>query len=120
MNFVNADAQETVVRLSGMDARLGHVRGRVTDMDGYGLGHSRIWVRETGRSTYTDSKGNFVLINVLPAIYSLVAESEGYSASTMVDVPVESGDNPGHNFVMFPNYNRMRFGRRRGALAFAE
>jgi hypothetical protein len=119
MEFVNADLRETAVKLSGMDPRLGHVRGTVMDMDGYGLGHSRIWVRETGRSTYTDAKGNFVLINVLPAVYSLVAESEGYSPSTMVDVPVESGDNPGHNFVMFPNYNRMRYGRRRGAVVFS-
>ena len=119
MYFINSEVQETAEKRSGMDPRLGHIRGRVMDMDGYGLGHSRIWVRETGRSTRTDSQGNFILINVIPAIYSLVAESEGYSPSTMVDVPIESGDNPGHNFVMFPNYNRMRIGRRRGAIAFA-
>lgn len=115
----DVDAREMVTTLSGMSPALGHIRGRVTDMDGYGLGQSRIWVRETGRCTYTDSKGNFVLINVVPAVYSLVAESEGYSPATMVDVPIEGGDNPGHNFVMFPNYNRMRFGRRHGALVFA-
>ena len=120
MYFMNSEMQETAEKRSGMDPRFGHVRGRVMDMDGNGLGHSRIWVRETGMSTRTDSYGNFVLINVLPAIYSLVAESEGYSPSTMVDVPVESGDNPGHNFVMFPNYYRLRTGRRRGALIFNE
>jgi Carboxypeptidase regulatory-like domain len=118
MNFVSSDVRETAEKLSGMSPRLGHVRGKVTDMDGNGLGHSRIWVRETGRSTRTDSHGNFILINVVPAIYSLVAESEGYTQATLIDVPIESGDNPGHNFVMFPCYNRMRTGRRRGALAF--
>jgi hypothetical protein len=108
---------ENAVR-SGMNPRLGHLRGRVTDMDGYGLGHSRIWIRETGRNTYTDSQGNYVLINVLPGVYSLIAEGEGFSPSTLIDVPVESGDNPGNNFVMFPSYNRTRLGRARGALAF--
>jgi hypothetical protein len=120
MYFINSEMQEKAGKLSGMDPRLGHIRGRVTDMDGNGLGHSRIWVRETGRSTRTDSRGNFVLINVVPAIYSLVAESEGYTQSTIIDVPIESGDNAGNNFVMFRNYNRMRMGRRRGALAFME
>jgi hypothetical protein len=107
---------------SGMDPQLGHVRGRVTDMDGYGIRHSRVWIRETGRGTYTDRDGNFVIINIVPALYTLIAESEGFSQSTLIDVPVESGDNPGRNFVMFPNYNhrfnRSRIGRRRGVLAF--
>jgi protocatechuate 3,4-dioxygenase beta subunit len=118
MYFMNSELQETAEKHFGMDPQRGHVRGRVVDMDGNGLGHSRIWVRETGLSTRTDEKGNYALVNVLPAIYSLVAESEGYSPSTIVDIPVEKGDNPGYNFVMFPNYNRQRIGRRRGALAF--
>ena len=117
--MLNSDYEDRMdAAKSGIDPRLGHVRGRVTDVAGYGLGHSRIWVRETGQNTYTDPEGNYVLINVLPAIYSLVAESEGYSPSTIIDVPVESGDNPANNFVMFPSYNRTRIGRARGALAF--
>jgi hypothetical protein len=116
----NVGGEEMVASLSGMNPFLGHVRGRVMDMDGYGLMHSRIWVRETGRCTYTDSDGNYVLINVVPAIYSLVAESEGYSPATLVDVSIENGDNPGYNFVMFPHYHRTRLGRRQGALAFSE
>jgi hypothetical protein len=103
---------------SGMDPQLGHVRGKVFDMDGYGIQHSRVWIRETGRSTYTDREGNFVIVNIVPALYTLIAESEGFSQSTLIDVPVESGDNPGRNFVMFPNYNhhynRSRVGHRRG------
>jgi hypothetical protein len=104
--------------MSGMDPKLGHVRGKVLDMDGAGLRHSRVWIRETGLSTYTDEKGNFVLINVTPSICSLIAESEGYSRSVLTDIPVESGDNPGHIFVMYPQYARSRVDRRRGALAF--
>jgi hypothetical protein len=103
---------------SGMDPQLGHVRGKVLDMDGYGIRRGRVWIRETGRSTYTDRDGNFVIINVVPALYTLIAESEGYSQSTLIDVPVESGDNPGRNFVMFPTYTRARSGRPRGAFAF--
>ena len=107
---------------SGMDPQLGHVRGKVFDMDDNGISHSRIWIRETGRSTYTDRQGNFVMINIVPAIYTLIAESEGFSQSVMPDMPVIVGDNPGFLFLMCPHYsrhyNRSRIGRRRGALAF--
>ena len=101
-----------------LNPMLGHVRGKVLDMDGAGLRHSRVWIRETGLCTYTDEMGNFVLINVVPSICSLIAESEGYCRSVLTDVPVESGDNPGHVFVMYPQYARSRVDRRRGALAF--
>jgi hypothetical protein len=107
---------------SGMDPQLGHVRGKVLDMDGNGVRHSRVWIRETGRSIYTDRNGNFVIINVVPALYTLIAESEGFAQSVMPDMPVISGDNPGFLFVMYPNYNRhynrSRVGSRRGALTF--
>ena len=103
---------------SGMDPQLGHVRGKVFDMDDNGISHSRIWIRETGRSTYTDRQGNFVMINIVPAIYTLIAESEGFSQSTIIDVPIECGDNPGRNFVMFPTYARTRSDRPFGVLAF--
>ncbi len=120
MNYVftfNADLSSGT---SGMDPRLGHIRGKVLDMDGTGIGHSRVWIRETGRFAYTDGNGNFVIINVSPAVYSLIAESEGFSQSVLTDVPIEAGDNPGHLFVMYPHYARSTVGRRRGALAFQE
>lgn len=117
MGGANSELPGTAEKRSVMDPRMGHVRGRVTDMDGYGLEHSRICVRETGQSTYTDAKGNFVLINVLPAVYSLMAESEGYSQSALSHVPIESGDNPDRNFVMFPAYKRRRIFQGHGALA---
>jgi hypothetical protein len=118
MGGTNTESQETAEKSSVMGPRMGHVRGRVRDIDGYGLGHSRIWVRETGQNTLSDAKGNFVLINMLPGVYSLIAESEGYCRSTLIDVTVESGDNPGHNFVMFPAYNGRRIAPGPGALAF--
>jgi protocatechuate 3,4-dioxygenase beta subunit len=105
---------------TGMDPRLGHIRGKVLDMDGDGIRHSCVWIRETGRCAYTDENGNFVLVNVSPGMYSLIAESEGYSQSVFTDVPVEAGDNPGHIFVMYPQYAHSRVGRRRGALAFQD
>ena len=95
-----------------MDPCLGHVRGRVVDLDGRGILNGRVWIRETGRSTYTDESGNFVLVNVPPAVYSLVAESEGYAQAVITDVPVEIGDNPGNLFVMYPQYSRSRFDHR--------
>ncbi len=103
---------------SGMNPTLGHIRGRVVDMDGSAIGHSRVWIRETGRGTYSDDCGNFVIINVPPAMYSLVSECQGYSQSVLTDVPIENGDNPGHVFVMYPHYVRSRMERKRGSLAF--
>ena len=96
---------------SGMDPRLGHLRGKVLDITGNSLENCRVWIRETGRCTYTDGCGNFVLINVPPAVYSLIAESEGYSQSVHTDVPVEPGDNPGHVFFMLPQYSRSKMER---------
>jgi hypothetical protein len=62
------------------------------------------------------------MTNIVPALYMLIADCEGYSQATQVDVHVEAGDNPGINFVMLPSYyqsyNRSRIARRRGALAF--
>ncbi len=117
MVYFNFEA-DSLARKRGMDPRLGHVRGKVLDMDGGPIRHCRVWIRETGHCTYSDDCGDFVLINVVPAVYSLIAESEGYSQSVSADVPVEGGDNPGHLFVMYPQYTRARIDRRRGALAF--
>jgi|GEM_PF-1893972 hypothetical protein len=120
MPAINSELQKTAEKRSVMDPRLGHVRGRVTDMDGHGLGHSRIWVRETGQNTLSDAQGSFVLINVLPAVYSLIAESEGYSQATLIDVPVFNGNNPGCNFILFPTYNRRRIVRGRQTVFVCE
>jgi hypothetical protein len=103
---------------TGMDSQLGHIRGKVLDIDGNGVSRCRVWIRETGRGTCTDKDGNFVMINVAPAIYTLVAESEDHSLATLIDVPVITGDNPGFLFVMFPQYARSRRGRAQGALAY--
>ncbi len=110
------DAETLSPIFSRMNPSLGHIRGKVTDIDGYGLKNARIWVRETGLSALSDDKGNFVIINNKPGIYNLIAECQGYGRSETVDVVVEPGDNPGLNFIMFQTYNRLRQGRRRGSL----
>lgn len=116
MENINYESLVVGQGFSRMNNVLGHIRGKVTDIDGYGLKNSRIWVRETGLCAMSDACGNYVLINNKPGIYSLVAECQGYSRSEFVDAIVEQGDNPGFNFVMFQTYNRLRQGRRRGSL----
>lgn len=83
-----------------LDHTMGHIRGKVIDIDGDAIEGSKIWIRETGQSTYSDRNGNFVLINIPPALYTVVIEHEGYSLSVMPDLPIFLGDNPGHLFVL--------------------
>ena len=94
-------AQTSQERLAGqLDHTMGHIRGKITDINGKEIEGSKIWIRETGQSTYSDKYGNFVLINIPPALYTVVIEHEGYSLSIMPDLPIFIGDNPGHLFVL--------------------
>lgn len=83
-----------------LDHTMGHIRGKVTDLNGKEIEGSKIWIRETGQSTYSDKYGNFVMVNIPPALYTLVIEREGYSLSVTPDLPILLGDNPGHLFVL--------------------
>ena len=93
-------AQDNEHVLNQLDHTMGHIRGKVIDIDGKEIEGSKIWIRETGHSTYSDRYGNFVLINIPPALYTVVIEHEGYSLSVTPDLPVLLGDNPGHLFAL--------------------
>jgi len=86
---------------SRLDHTMGHIRGKITDMNGKEIQGSRVFIRETGHTTYSDKYGNFVLINIPPALYTLAIEHEEFSLSVTLDFPVLLGDNPGHIFVLF-------------------
>lgn len=86
--------------LDQLDHTMGHIRGKVIDINGKEIEGSKIWIRETGQSTYSDKYGNFVMINIAPSLYTVVIEREGYSLSLTPDLPILLGDNPGHLFVM--------------------
>jgi hypothetical protein len=83
-----------------LDHTMGHIRGKIVDINGKIVEGSKILIRETGQSIYSDKHGNFVLINIPPALYTVVIEHEGYAPSVMPDLPVLLGDNPGHVFVL--------------------
>jgi hypothetical protein len=94
-------AQPSMERLAEqLDHTMGHIRGKITDINGKEIEESKIWIRETGQSTYSDKYGNFVMINIPPALYTVVIEHEGYSLSVSPDLPILLGDNPGHLFVL--------------------
>jgi hypothetical protein len=99
---------------SRLNPALGHVRGRVTDIHGNGLKRSTVWIGENGISTCVDEDGNFVLINILPGKYTLVAESEEYPRTMLTNVPIEPGDNPGRLFVMYSRNSGQDFESRHG------
>ena len=90
--------QEQVV--NQLDHTMGHIRGKIIDINGKEIEGSKIWIRETGQSTYSDRHGNFILINIPPALYTVIIEREGYSPSVSPDLPISLGDNPGHLFAL--------------------
>jgi hypothetical protein len=83
-----------------LNAAMGHIRGKVIDINKNGLFRSKIWIRETGQHTYSDKNGNFILINISPAIHTIVVEHKGCSLSTYPDLPIKAGDNPDFQFIM--------------------
>ena len=85
-----------------LNAAMGHVRGKVVDGSDRGLSGFRIRVRETGRTTRSDEKGDFVMINLPPASYTFVVNHKKYSLSVCRVHSVKAGDNPGFRFVMRP------------------
>ena len=93
-----------------LDHSMGHMRGKIVDIDGRGISGCRIWIRETGQQACADAHGNFVMINILPALYTIVVECLGYSLSVSPDIPIVIGDNPGFSAVMHALYpsRRMR------------
>lgn len=87
--------------ISRLDHTMGHIRGKVIDINGKEIEGSKILIRETGQSVYSDKFGNFVLINVPPALYTVVVEHEDFSLSVTPDLPIFLGDNPGHLFTLY-------------------
>jgi len=81
-------------------ASLGHIRGKIVDIDGHGIDGCKVWIRENGQSAYSDDSGNFAMINIKPTFYTIVVECEGFSPFVITDLPIEPGDNPGHVFTI--------------------
>ena len=96
------NASQDIKILGKLDHTMGHIRGKVIDIDGRTVEGAKLWIRETGQNTYSDKNGNFVIINIPPALYTVVVECEGYALSVMPDLPIGIGDNAGFRFVVNP------------------
>jgi hypothetical protein len=83
-----------------LDSAMGHIRGKVVDKNGKQIHGCKIWIRETEQFAYSDMHGNFILINIRPARYTIIAEHMNYSMSISPDLPIAPGDNPGFRFVL--------------------
>jgi hypothetical protein len=94
------DLREELLHKGTLYSFLGHIRGKVVDIDGCGVGGCKMWIRENGQSAYSDAFGNFSMINIRPGLYTIIIECEGFSPFVIADLPVEPGDNPGHLFTI--------------------
>jgi hypothetical protein len=99
-NGVGKELQSGVMRT--LNDALGHIRGKVIDRSGRDLSGCTIWLQETGQFSYSDKKGNFVMVNIAPALYTIAIKHKGYFHIVLPDIPVEAGDNPGFRFIMHP------------------
>jgi hypothetical protein len=70
---------------------LGHIRGKVVDMDEAGIGGCVIYIKGTNQVSATDKNGNFVLINIVPAVYTITVECRGYFPAVFCRVIVLPG-----------------------------
>jgi hypothetical protein len=87
--------------LNRLDHTMGHIRGKIVDINGKAIEGSKILIRESGHRTFSDKQGNFIAINIPPALYTICVEHEGYAPSVTPDLPVFLGDNPGHLFSLY-------------------
>jgi hypothetical protein len=95
--YITKPESETTISLAHT---LGHIRGRVIDMDDVGISGCVIFIQETNQVSATDKNGNFVMINIAPAVYTIAVECKGYFPAIFRKVIILPGDNPGFEFVM--------------------
>jgi hypothetical protein len=83
-----------------LEGTLGHIRGKVVDIRGTAIMGCTICIRETDDISYTDENGNFTMINIVPSVYTITVECNGYSPCIFFKAPIKMGDNPGFRFVL--------------------
>lgn len=83
-----------------LDSSRGHIRGRVIDDFNAGVENARVKIENSDSYAFTDSRGCYVIINVKPGIYTIVAEHTRYSAGGNELVHVKAGDNPDIDFTV--------------------
>jgi hypothetical protein len=81
---------------------MGHLRGKSVTTAGKPLAGCSVSIQETGDSVQSDDNGDFVMINLKPASYTLLAKRPGYYRCVLHGVRIREGDNPGLRMLMHP------------------
>ena len=86
INVISADAQATATA---------ELRGRVLDPNGAAVSGATVTAtsisKGTVRSVNADSDGNFVILSLLPSVYTVKVEAAGFAPKTFNNVTLEVG-----------------------------
>lgn len=72
----------------------GGVKGKIRNLNGYGIAGATVAARQNGldlKTASADSKGSFVLDGLNPGIYNLAFEARGYTAAVQYNVEIKKG-----------------------------
>ncbi|MEO8399514.1 MAG: TonB-dependent receptor, partial [Ignavibacteriaceae bacterium] len=79
-----------LILFSGSIFGSGKIQGKITDLGGDPLIGANVLVNGIAVGASTDTKGDFIILNVPPGSYSLTASYIGYESVTVTDVNVIS------------------------------
>jgi len=96
------DLREELLHKGTLYSFLGHIRGKVVDIDGCGVGGCKMWIRENGQSAYSDAFGNFSMINIRPGLYTIIIECEVFLLLSLPIFPLNPATIPAPFYHSFP------------------
>ncbi|MEE9553100.1 MAG: carboxypeptidase regulatory-like domain-containing protein, partial [candidate division Zixibacteria bacterium] len=76
--------------ISASAGTVGKITGVVTDEKGEGIPGVSVRIEDTNMGAAASFDGSFVIQNVLPGTYNLVAQSIGYNKMTIQEVKVQA------------------------------
>jgi outer membrane receptor for ferrienterochelin and colicin len=87
--------------LHHMSAQIGtDLFGRVVDKAGLPVAGASVYLEGTQKGGQTDFDGNYVIKNVTPGSYNLIASYVGYETQTRYNIVVRSKGTPDYNFIL--------------------
>ncbi|HWB98828.1 MAG TPA: carboxypeptidase-like regulatory domain-containing protein, partial [Bryobacteraceae bacterium] len=84
----------------------GRIAGNITDLNGAAVPNARVVVKNdsTGaeRSTVTNDRGDYIVSNLLPAVYTITASSSGLGPTEYTEIHLGVGQARTLNIVLKP------------------
>lgn len=102
-NVVVSAGENTVVDFTLPASGTGSITGRAIDpLSGEGISGVKVTVSPENASTTTDSGGNYLIQNLAPSTYSVVASKTGYQTFQHASITVATNDTAILNFCLAP------------------